>query len=59
VNRSIVWDNVRIGAGCALDECIVTDGVDVPAGAAYHRTILVKTESGVVATPFTLRETIS
>jgi NDP-sugar pyrophosphorylase family protein len=59
VNRSIVWDNVRIGAGCALEECIVTDGVEVPAGAAYYRTILVKTESGVAATPFTLRETDS
>jgi NDP-sugar pyrophosphorylase family protein len=58
VRRSIVWDNVRIGAGSALDECIVTDGVDVPAGA-YHRTILLKTEGGVAATPFTLQETIS
>jgi NDP-sugar pyrophosphorylase family protein len=59
VNRSIVWDNVRIGAGSALDECIVTDGVEVPAGAVYHRTILLKTEGGVAATPFTLRETTS
>jgi mannose-1-phosphate guanylyltransferase len=56
VNRSIVWDNVRIGAGCALDECIVTDGVDVPEGAAYHRTILLRADGGVVAAPFTLQE---
>jgi hypothetical protein len=48
---------VRIGAGSALDECIVTDGVEVPAGAAYHRTILLKTEGGMAAAPFTLRET--
>ena len=28
----------RSDAGCALDECIVTDGVRVPAGAAYRRS---------------------
>jgi len=59
VNRSIIWDNVRIGAGSVLDECIVTDGVEVPAGTAYRRTILLRTGSGVAATPFTLRETTS
>jgi mannose-1-phosphate guanylyltransferase len=59
VYRSIVWDNVRIGAGSSLDECIVTDGVDVPAGAAYRRTILLKAGSGLAATPFTLQEKIS
>jgi len=36
----------------------VTDGVDVPADAAYRRTILLKTESGVAAMPFTVREEI-
>jgi mannose-1-phosphate guanylyltransferase len=59
VNRSIVWDNVRIGAGAALDECIVTDGVEVPAGAAYRRTILLKTEGGIAATSFIPREATS
>jgi mannose-1-phosphate guanylyltransferase len=59
VNRSIIWDNARIGANCAIDECIVTDGVDVPADAAYRRTILLKTESGVAAMPFTVQEEIS
>jgi NDP-sugar pyrophosphorylase family protein len=59
VNRSIIWDNARIGANCALDECIVTDGVDVPANAAYRRTILLKTDGGVAAMPFTLQEEMS
>jgi mannose-1-phosphate guanylyltransferase len=59
VNRSIVWDNVRIGAGAALDECIVTDGVEVPAGAAFRRTILLKTEGGIAATSFIPREATS
>ena len=51
--QSIVWDRVEIGAGSTLDECIVTDGVSVPAGARYRRQILVKSETGgVSATPF-------
>ena len=42
VTRSILWDDVEVGAGCTLDECIVTDGVRVPAGAAYRRSVLVR-----------------
>ena len=34
VTRSILWDDVEVGAGAVLDECIVTDGVRVPAGAS-------------------------
>jgi NDP-sugar pyrophosphorylase family protein len=41
VTRSILWDHVQIGPGAALDECIVTDGVAVPAGATYRRKILI------------------
>jgi len=52
--RSILWDNVQLGAGCVLDECIVTDDVEVPAGATYRRTILLKTEFGLTAVPFEL-----
>ena len=36
-----VWDDVTIGATCTLDECIVCDGVHVPAGSSYRRTALV------------------
>jgi NDP-sugar pyrophosphorylase family protein len=50
--RSILWDNVQLGAGCVLDECIVTDDVEVPAGATYRRMILLKTEGGLTAVPF-------
>jgi hypothetical protein len=53
-SRSILWDNVRLGAGATLDECIVTDGVDVPAGATYRRRILLKAGSGLTAVPFEL-----
>jgi NDP-sugar pyrophosphorylase family protein len=43
---SILWDDVHVGAGAQLDECIVTDGVTVPAGAHHRRQILVRGEDG-------------
>jgi NDP-sugar pyrophosphorylase family protein len=41
VTRSILWDDVRVGAGAVLDECIAADGVVVPDGAEHRRKILV------------------
>jgi len=41
VTRSILWDDVSVGAGAIVDECIVTDGVAIPEGAEYRRAILV------------------
>jgi NDP-sugar pyrophosphorylase family protein len=38
--RTAVWDGVTIGKNCTLEECIVCDGVEVPAGAGYRRTVL-------------------
>ena len=46
VTQSILWDDVEVGAGVLLDECIVTDGVCVPAGASHRRAILVRGEDG-------------
>ena len=46
VTRSILWDDVEVGAGVELDECIITDGVQVPAGASHRRAILVHGEDG-------------
>ena len=52
VARSILWDDVRVGAGATVDECIVTDGVDVPDGASYRRSILIaRPEGGPIALP--------
>ena len=42
VTRSILWDDVRVGAGAALDECIVTDAVVIPPGVAYTRSVLLR-----------------
>ena len=52
VVHSILWDHVRVGAGATIDGCIVTDGVQVPAGARYVNAILRATNAGIIATPF-------
>jgi NDP-sugar pyrophosphorylase family protein len=39
--RSILWDDVRVGANAIVEDCILTDGVNVPAGAEYRQTILL------------------
>jgi ADP-glucose pyrophosphorylase len=53
VTRSILWDDVHVGSGAVLDECIVTDHVRVPPGASYRRSILhVDGANRIVATPF-------
>jgi NDP-sugar pyrophosphorylase family protein len=50
-DRSIVWDNVTIGEGAVLDECIVTDDVNVPAGMRFERAILYNDRGGVRTVP--------
>ena len=55
VTHSILWDDVAVGAGAMLDECIVADRVQVPAGASHSRAILVRGEDGaLLVTPLTL-----
>ena len=45
VEHSILWDDVVIGAGSTLRECIVTDGVRVPADTSWRGvTIRVVTD---------------
>ncbi len=41
VERSLLWDAVRIGAGARITECIVGDGVTIPDGAAFSRCAIV------------------
>ena len=54
VRESIVWDDVDVGAGASLNECIVTDGVRVPSNSTFSRSVLLAGADGqVLATPFT------
>ena len=39
--RTVLWDDVTVGEDAALTECIVTDGVHVPAGARWRRRAVV------------------
>jgi NDP-sugar pyrophosphorylase family protein len=54
LDRTILWDDVTIESGSALTNCIVTDGVRVPAGARYDRCSIVMTERGMIAEPWNL-----
>lgn len=39
--HSAVWDDVTVGPGTELTECIVCDGAEVPANARYRRCAIV------------------
>lgn len=52
--RSIVWDDVEVGEGSMVEECILTDGVRVAPGRVCRRSILLRTKDGAtMAVPFT------
>jgi mannose-1-phosphate guanylyltransferase len=42
VRHSIAWDDVHVGAGAVVDECILTDGVTIPSGALYRQSIIIR-----------------
>jgi mannose-1-phosphate guanylyltransferase len=42
IARSVLWDDVTIGAGVTLTECIVADGVTIPDNASYSRSAIVR-----------------
>jgi NDP-sugar pyrophosphorylase family protein len=46
VDRSILWDDVTVGEEAVLEDCVVTDGVTIPAGARYTRSAIVRGEDG-------------
>lgn len=41
LTRTAVWDDVVIGRGASLVECVVADGCRIPAGARYERCAIV------------------
>jgi len=38
---SVLWDDVTVGAGAGLRDCIVGDGAQIPPGARYERCAIV------------------
>ena len=51
VTQSILWDDVEVGAEAVVDECIVTDGVQVPPGSVHRRSVLRRGPQGLLVTP--------
>ncbi|MGE3273555.1 MAG: sugar phosphate nucleotidyltransferase [Vicinamibacterales bacterium] len=51
VERTVLWDRVRVGAAADLRDCIVTDDVAVPAGARFERQILMTGPDGLRTVP--------
>ncbi len=47
--RTALWDDVSVGDDARLVECIVCDGVQVPAGARYERSAIVRADGRVPA----------
>jgi NDP-sugar pyrophosphorylase family protein len=50
ITGSILWDDVEVEGRAVVEDCIVTDGVIVPAGSTYRRAILLRDGNNVVAT---------
>lgn len=49
VSRSVLWDDVTVGEQAHLDECVVADGVTIPAGASYRRCAIARDGDTLVA----------
>jgi len=48
VERSVLWDDVVVEDGAMLRECVVTDGVCVPADTSWHG-VTIRNASGELA----------
>ena len=48
VSRSVLWDDVTVGDNAVLFECVVGDGVSIPAGARYERCAIVNSGGGLI-----------
>jgi mannose-1-phosphate guanylyltransferase len=48
IESSILWDDVDVGAGATVRNCIVTDGVSIAPGAAYTDAVLIAGGAGTV-----------
>jgi mannose-1-phosphate guanylyltransferase len=47
LERSVLWDRVRVGDHAELVGCVVADDVEIPAGARFHDCAIVPVRGGV------------
>ena len=52
IERTILWNDVTVESGASLVECIVADGVTVPAGEHFERCALVTVNGKMLAAEF-------
>ena len=45
VTGSVLWNDVRVGAGASVHDCVLADGVVVPAGMRVSRSAVVRGDS--------------
>jgi NDP-sugar pyrophosphorylase family protein len=45
---SVIWDNVRVGAGARLERCVVADGVAIPDSARYQNCAIIQDGAGAL-----------
>ena len=52
IERSILWNRVKVGDGAQLINCIAADNVSVPAGSRFQNSVLVAQQDGLTVTTF-------
>lgn len=53
VVESVIWDDVSVGAGAALDRCIVADGVKIPSGASFRNCAIIQRDGELIVADIT------
>ncbi len=49
ITESVIWDDVRVGAGAVLRRCVVADGVMIPDGARFEDSAIVERGGRIVS----------
>jgi NDP-sugar pyrophosphorylase family protein len=51
LDGTVLWDRVRVGAGAIVRDCVVADDVEIPAGARYAHSAIIRDAHGPAASP--------
>lgn len=49
VERSILWESVTVGPSCEIVECVVADGLRIPAGSRFERRAIASATRAVAS----------
>ncbi len=47
---SVLWNDVRVGAGATLERCIIADDVRIPSGASFRNCAIIQRNGELVVT---------